>query len=530
MAEIQRTTPNIEARELRSRQLGRRNFLGFVRYTYKRQHDEEYRVSWHNRMIAEIFDRWAFGDLDRVMIFTHPRAGKSELVSRRGPAYILGRDPNAQVIAGMYNANLAAELSLDLQAVMESEGYHKLFPETVLPDQARISDRSKRDRQRADEFTIVKRRGIYRAAGVGGSITGKGMTHGIIDDPIKDAKDAESKAYRDALWNWYRSTFYTRQEGRARILITHTRWHEDDLAGRLLRDARDEGDEWTVLWLPALYEEDPPREIVDNPGVTLVKGDPRKIDEPLWPGKFDAAALSKIRKVTGKRYWSALYQNRPAPAGGNIIKREMIRLATWNRNLLELDDGRRLRRQDFTQRFSYVDLATTKKSKSDYTVVGNFLGNPTGRFLLLVGLTRGRYTGSEHERIILGEAKRYGSGYIMIEANAFQSNLIQRMKERRNPVRASFKSKDKISEAYSATPIMDRGEFGILGSLTNLDVIFEEILAFPNAAHDDIVDVIVGGCLHWDARMSVSTPPEVGPRGAREILSAPDGIRPRRPR
>jgi predicted phage terminase large subunit-like protein len=150
---------------------------------------------------------------------------------------------------------------------------------------------------------------------VGGGITGMGGDYIIIDDPIKNREEANSLTYRDKLWDWYTSTLYTRQEKDAAILITLTRWHEDDLAGRLLELAMKDpaADQWEIVSLPAHCEDE-----TRHPDDTRAEGD------PLWEGKYNIDELAKIRATVGVYDWSAMYQQRPQPAGGTIFKREWM--------------------------------------------------------------------------------------------------------------------------------------------------------------------------------------------------------------
>lgn len=192
----------------------------------------------------------------RSMIPTH----NSELVSRRLPAWILGREPDANIIACSYGADLASRMNRDVQRIIDSEEYRSVFPDTQLFGKNIRTLAAGTWMRNSDLFEVVGHRGSYRSAGVGGGITGMGFDYGIIDDPIKSAAEAISPVMRQAVWEWFTSTFYTRQHKGAKILLTLTRWHHDDLAGRLLADVDPEEsdiprDNWRVLHLPALMTE-----------------------------------------------------------------------------------------------------------------------------------------------------------------------------------------------------------------------------------------------------------------------------------
>lgn len=284
--------------------------LDFATYT-----KPDYQVNWHHATLCRYLDAFVAGDIKRLMVFMPPRHGKSELVSRRLPAYILGKQPDAQIIACSYSADLASRMNRDTQRIIDDPRYMALFPETRLFGANVRTVAQGTYLRNSDIFEVVGHRGTYRSAGVGGGITGMGFDFGIIDDPVKNRAEAESKTYRETLWEWYTSTFYTRQEKDGAILVTCTRWHQDDLAGRLLEYAKSEdGDKWTVIDFPAVKEDD---------------GDPedtRAIGDPLWPEKYNADRLAKIKTVLGSYQWAALYQQRPAPAGGGMFKRAPVEI------------------------------------------------------------------------------------------------------------------------------------------------------------------------------------------------------------
>lgn len=278
-------------------------------FTVATHHD--YAMTWYHQLLADTLTRFAAGELKRVMVLMPPRHGKSEQTSRRLPAFILGRNPDAEIIACSYSADLAQRINRDVQRVMEQPAYRRIFPGTQLGGE-NIRTVTGRALRNSDIFEIIGHRGAYRSAGVGGGITGMGMDFGIIDDPVKNREDADSRVKREALWEWYTSTFYTRLSKGGGILVTLTRWHEDDLAGRLLSGAaEDDGTPWTVLRLPAVAGRTPAHPL-----------DPRAEHEALWPGRFPAAHLADTSRLLGSYQFSALFQQQPVPAGGAIFKRE----------------------------------------------------------------------------------------------------------------------------------------------------------------------------------------------------------------
>lgn len=327
------------ATELLSRRRARGILIDFTTYT-----KPNYELNWHNELLASYLDRFVSGDIKRLMVFEPPRHGKSELVSRRLPAFIFGKDPNASIISCSYSADLASRMNRDVQRIIEDPRYRALFPDTKLNSSNVRTNAEGSFLRNSDIFEIVGYSGVYRSAGVGGGITGMGCTYGIIDDPIKNREEANSVTYREKIKEWYTSTFYTRLEKDACILITLTRWHEDDLAGWLIEQANSGGEQWIILSLPAIAEG------------TLHPDDPRIEGDPLWPDKFNLGRLNAIRVVLGPYDWSALYQQSPTPREGGLWKYDHI-----NRNRVSTAP------ETLTRVVVSIDPAATSSAESDET-------------------------------------------------------------------------------------------------------------------------------------------------------------------
>lgn len=261
---------------------GRNSLLEFTRQT-----KPGYIIASHNKLIAERLDAVMRGEIKRLMIFTPPRHGKSELVSRRFPALYLGRFPAHSFIAASYGGELALDVGRDVRNLCMSTNYARLFPRGLLSEDSRAKDR-----------WHTQGGGSYLAAGVGMAMTGHGANILDIDDPVKGRAEAESQTIREATWAWYRSVAYTRLQPNGAIVLTMTRWHPDDLAGRLLEaEADGTGDKWEKLVLPAL----------DTEG------------NALWAEMFPVKVLEQIHAVIGEPDWQALYMQRPQPPGGSFF-------------------------------------------------------------------------------------------------------------------------------------------------------------------------------------------------------------------
>jgi predicted phage terminase large subunit-like protein len=251
------------------------------------------------------------GELKRLMIFAPPQHGKSELASVRLPAFWMGRRPDDPVILTSYAASLAESKSRQARSAVESDEFATLFPKV----------RTRQDSRAVDHWELSGHRGGMLAVGVGGPITGHGTFLGIIDDPFENWKQAQSLTIRNAVWEWYRTTFRTRiWEGGAIVLIM-TRWHEDDLAGRILSE---QAADWTVLRLPATAETQEERDS-NNARMGLPFGEPdllgRQPGEPLCPRRYSSAALADLRRDVGSLGWQAEYQGTPRAPEGNRFKR-----------------------------------------------------------------------------------------------------------------------------------------------------------------------------------------------------------------
>jgi predicted phage terminase large subunit-like protein len=300
--------------ELLKRRQARRRFLDFVRYVYM-----GYQADPFHELVADTLDRVVGGEVKRLIIMAPPQHGKSLLTSVLLPAYWLAQRPHDPVIISSYAANLAHSKSREARQLLEGLEYRALFGDA--------SDRPypielRQDSRAVDEWYLAKPyRGGLRAVGVGGGLTGFPGMLGIIDDPIANWQEAQSLTIRDRVWEWYRSVFRTRIWEGGAIVIIQTRWHEDDLTGRLLNT----GEDWEVLRLPALAETQETRDRNNElMGLPLGLPDPlhRQAGEPLAPQRFSDTALADIQTSVGSVVWGALYQGAPRAAEGNRFKRD----------------------------------------------------------------------------------------------------------------------------------------------------------------------------------------------------------------
>lgn len=287
--------------------LARSSLLEFTRATYP-----NYIADPIHQVIAAELDKIVSGENKRLIICAPPQHGKTELASVRLPAYWLGKRPNDPVILTSYAADHAHNKSYEAREIVESDLYGELFPFARTRSDSRAKNRWR---------LSAPYRGSLLASGSGGPITGSGAMLGIIDDPFANWAEAQSPTIRQNVWTWYRSTFRTRIWEGGAIVIIMTRWHEDDLIGRILSE---QADKWTVLRIPAIAET--PDERDDNNkrmGLPLGLPDPlgRAPGEPAAPSRFSAEGLAEIRADVGAMAWAAEYQGSPRAAEGNRFKR-----------------------------------------------------------------------------------------------------------------------------------------------------------------------------------------------------------------
>lgn len=469
-SEAELTAIEIARAELIDR--ARSSLLGFITYTKK-----DYRINWHHRLLCKYLDRLISGEIKRLMVFMPPRYGKSEAVSRRLPAYIFGKNPDASVIACSYGADLASRMNRDVQRIMDTDLYREIFPETQLNGSKTRTVSNGTWLRNSDIFEIVGRRGVYRCAGIGQGITGLGASIAVIDDPIKDQAQADSPVYRQSVWDWYVSTLYTRLEKGASICLTLTRWHEDDLAGRLLRasNADPQSDQWTVLSLPAIRED------------TNFKDDPRHIGDALWPAKYNLDRLNQIKASVGTYVWNALYQQRPSSSEGNVIKREWWKY--W-----------RALPASFDRKLISADLTFGASQNSDYCVIQAW--GKIGAQKYLIDQVRDRMDFPTQIQAFKSFcAKHSDIVEKVIEEKANGAALIASLKKEITGLIPFNPKTSKENRAAAISPEIEAGNVFIPDPsvATWVHDFVEECSSFPKGKNDDMLDSATQACLRFQS-------------------------------
>lgn len=397
--------------------------------------------------IQEHLDKVTSGEINRLMLFMPPRHGKSEMTTVRYPVWRLKREPTLRVIVGAYNQTLANKFSRKARKIAAGE---------LLPS---------RERAAAEDWETQQGGGL-RAVGVGGGITGQGGDLIIIDDPVKNREEANSQTYRDRVWDWYTDDLYTRLEPGGAMILIMTRWHGDDLAGRIL--ASDDAPNWTAVSLPALAED------ADPLG--------RPLGAALCPERYDESKLASIATVLGSWSFAALYQQRPAPAEGGMFKRHWFEIV----DAMPAASG--------CQWVRWWDKAGTSKGGDSSSGV-LMAADGTGKYYV-VDVIRGQWSSGERNRIMLQtaaiDAERTGGACVVWTEQEPGSGGKESAEATVKylagyPVHAETSTGSKEVRAQPLAAQCEAGNVKLLRGSWNAAYL-AEITSFPFGANDDQVD------------------------------------------
>jgi len=420
-----------------------RRLLDFVGLTMA-----SYQAAAHHAAIAAALEAVEAGTVKRLVITMPPRHGKSELASIRFPAWYLGRNPDKRIILASYADSLALTFGRQIRNLVRGEEFRAVFPDVALA----------RDSTSADHWNIAGRRGGLIAAGVGSGITGHGADLLIIDDPVKDASEADSPTVRENKWEWYTRTAYTRLQPGGSAVLIGTRWHVDDLIGRVLAQ---DTENWQVLHLPAIDAE----------------------GRALWPERYPIEELRKIKDTIGLRAWESLYQGRPVLESGGIFERGwfgMVDVAPVG--------GRDVRFWDFA--------ATEAKLRGDpdYTA-GVKMRHASGRWFVL-DVVHVQANPADVDRIVVNTAAQDGKACAVrweIEGGASGKRDSQRLA-------AMLVGYDAQGVRPQGDKVMRAKPFSAQVKAENVKLVagrwianyLDELASFPYGAHDDMVDATSG--------------------------------------
>lgn len=442
-------SPREAATELVRRRTARNRLLPFCQFTMP-----SYESAGHLVLLAEKLEAVERGEITRLMVFMPPRHGKSELCSVRFPAWYLGRNPQRQVIACSYAESLAYTFSYAVRGTIAGPAYQRLW-------QHRLDTAGAIRWQLAGKGDL---RASYIAAGVGGGITGEGADVLVIDDPVKNAEEAASPLQRERVWEWWKMVARPRLQPGGVIVLIMTRWHQNDLAGALLKLASEDpkADQWEVLHFRALDGE-----------------------HALWPEHYPVAALEATRASIGQSAFEALYQGSPLVPGGNLFKRgwfEIVEAAPADCRLVR-----------------FWDMAATEArhgSDPDWTA-GSLLGRAPNGTLYVVDMRRLRGTPGANENLVKQTAEMDSKAVPVRMEQEPGSAGVKMIDDYRRRVLFGWDFTgvpSTGSKEVRASPVASQAEAGNIKLVRGpwISAFLDELEMFPKGAHDDQVDALSG--------------------------------------
>lgn len=410
----------------------------------------------------------ADGTNDRLMVFMPPQEGKSQKISRRFPAWLLAHDPTLRIAIISYAADKAVRWGRQIRRDVLT--YKKLGIEL------------RADSRAAGRWETTQGGGLV-CVGIAGGITGEPVDVLLIDDPVEGRAEAESKTYRDAAWDWWESNGSTRLSSRGRAVLMMTRWHEDDLAGRMLKN---EPGRWRVLKIPA---------IADSPDDPIG----REIGEELPSVQEREAGHFHWLKAHRSAYvFRSVFQQGPTAAEGNLFRRSDFRY--WRQMPADTSrhgpmDGRRVDCDgrvvmlDDCWRFATIDLAASKKTSADFTVVSAWAITPDGD-LILSDRVRARVEEAEHFELARPLISRGVLDCIFVEQSFITATFVIDASNSGIPVQPLKADTDKITRALPATTRVKAHRVWFPAGADWLDTWCDELASFPSGTNDDQVDTL----------------------------------------
>ena len=408
----------------------------------------------------------------KLIVNMPPRHGKTTFCSEWLPLWFLYNYPTKNIMLSTYNQKYANQLGRKVKDLVYR--YKDIL-------QLKI----RKDVKSADNFVLESGGGML-SIGANGTMTGRGADLLLIDDPIKNDSQANSITYRDNIWDWFNSTAFTRIEPAGSIVIIMTRWHQDDLTGRIM--VSNTFNEWEHIKLPALAEFN---DIIGRP-----------VGMPLWSERFDIEKLKQIRRQIGDFWFASLYQQSPLNPVGNIFRRETFRyffieddnyvlknsifFSTKNGMPNDLVKEYIINKHECSV-FAVCDLATTLKQTSDYTVIIVFAITKRQQILIL-DIIRKKFEATEHLTILKDIYKKYNPILIGIESVQYQIALVQSARKDGLLIKELKPDKDKLSRVLPMSALLEDEKVFFLNDANWLYEFENELLNFPNGRHDDQVD------------------------------------------
>jgi len=446
-----------------NKELARSFLIDFTEYTYPK-----YSIMGFHKYIASRLDNLLTDkNAKNLIINLPPQHGKSELTSRRFPAFALGRNPNLKIAVCAYSSDLASGLNRQCQRIIQTPEYAELFPKTQLNTKNISTDARGSYLKNSDIFEIVGYEGYFNSVGIGGPLSGKTVDLGIIDDPIKDYQEAKSEVVRQSIWEWYTTVFTTRLHNGSKQLVIMTRWHEDDLVGRILAD-KQEAAKWEIISIPALKDT-----------YNRTAEDTRQYDEALWPLRHSHQKLLDARRMSPMRF-EALYQQHPSAQEGIIFKEESFQY--YNAASLP---------RKFDKIILSLDSSFKDKKTSDPVSIG--VWGKLGANVYFLDACKGLFDFvTTIQKFKMMVVKYPMAGAKLIEDKSNGTAIIQVLKDKIAGIIPVNPTESKEARAEAVTVYFDAGNvyFPETTMYPWVADFLTEIKQFPNGAHDDQVDMM----------------------------------------
>jgi len=437
------------------------NFIYFVKNVWPDficRLDRDPKKWGHHQHIASEFTKISKLKKGRLIINMPPRHTKSEFASYLFPAWMIGKFPHLKIMQVSHNAELSSRFGSKVRNLMEQKEYKQIFGDVKLREDSKAKGRWE-----------TNHGGEYYAAGVGGSITGRGADLLIIDDPHTE-QDALSESAMERAYDWYVSGPRQRLQPGGSIVVVMTRWAEDDLTGRLIKAQKEiKADKWNLISFPAI----------------LPSG------KPVWPEYWDLEELEKVKASLPIRNWSAQYMQEPTSEEGAILKREWW--IPWEKPTMP----------KLKHVIQSYDTAFSAKETADYSAIttwGVFFPKEDGKpALILLDALRGKYDFPELKAIAMEQFKYWEPESVIIEAKASGEPLMQEFRRMGIPVIPFVPSrgKDKHSRVNACAPVFESGGIFYPKDEKFAEEVIEECAAFPHGAHDDYVDSTTQAVLRY---------------------------------
>ena len=435
----------------------RGSFAQFQRLLHPEASAEPYQTAPHLDAITWKLERVARGELKRLIVAAPPRHFKSYQVSVAFPPYLLGLDPSLRIVCASYGDGLASTFAKDSRRILQSPTYRQVFPKTQLSSRY----------PPVDELRTTSA-GYRLSTSVGGPLTGKGADVLIVDDPLK-ADDASSKNARDGVYDWLKGTAMTRfdKPAEAVAIVVMQRLHQDDLIGRLIAEGG-----WELLELPA--------EALSH--LSIPTGPDRRLEmkpgDILFPQRFDAQVLAERRRELGEAAFSAQYLQRPTPPGGHLFK-----LKQFGR----FDHPTNNRKDQYEKVIFSMDTGVSTAPTSDYTAFS--VWGVRGEAIYLLKADRGRWR--FEEQLALLRNWRDMVDVLIVERSHVGIMLLQELARESGHQERLWGYTPRLEKnvrAEYAANFVARGRAFLPEAASWLEVVEQELAAFPHGTHDDLVD------------------------------------------